>query len=72
MTIYDLKYYPCAVKLDEKCEKVKINEVASEIYVCYEYSDDEDIPFDENDVTWGLAFLKQGKNLIKILDDETA
>ena len=32
----------------------------------------EDVPFDNNDITWALAFIEQGNDIVMILNDETA
>lgn len=76
ITIYELSRYPAAVKLDKKYDLNCITDYESELYVNYEYSDEfiyeEDVQFDNNDITWARAFIMKDNNIIKVLDDETA
>lgn len=79
ITVYDLKYYPSAIKLEDelKVEQVSYcNNSIFNVYSIYEYSDDldDEIGFDENDITWCVIFIKEIKNnrIIKLIDDETA
>lgn len=77
--IYDLKYYPCAVKLNHDYETYPISINQHEIfsvYVIYEYSDEfeieDDVAYDPNDIVWARAFVRYDDILEEILDDETA
>lgn len=76
ITVYDLDYYPSAVKLKKDFDLVKVNDEPVFVYVNYEYDDEylyeEDVEFDANDITWGKVFVSNDNELIKILDDETA
>ncbi len=74
ITIYDLKYYTCAVKLRKEYVAKKIFDDKVSVYVCYEYSDElyELEPVDENDVTWGMVFVELNNEILTILNDETA
>ena len=76
ITVYDLKYYPSAVKLNKDYTLKKLYEHAVLVYMNYEYDDEfmfeEDIEFDTEDITWGKVFVLNDNQLIKILDDETA
>lgn len=76
ITVYDLKYYPSAVKLNKDYTLNQINKDSVFVYVNYEYDDEflyeEDVEFDADDITWGKVFILNNNYLIKILDDETA
>lgn len=78
ITVYDLQYYPAAVKLDDEAKMKQISfqqNSAFYVYPIYEYGDfDEDMGFDENDISWCVVFIRDVKEstLIKIIDDETA
>ena len=76
ITLYELSYYPAATKLNENFKMKATDFKEVNVYVNYEYSDDfmyeEDIEFNNNDITWAKAFVKKGDQTIKILDDETA
>ena len=76
ITIYDLKYYPAAIKLDDNCPLSKVYHEPVSVFMNYEYSDEylyeDDVAFDINDVVWGKVFIRVNNSLIKILDDETA
>ena len=76
ITIYDLAYYPAAVKLKKDFQIKEVDKNAVLVYANYEYDDEflyeEDVLCDENGVTWGKVFIRKGDELIKILDDETA
>lgn len=76
ITIYDLAYYPAAVKLRKNFEIKEVDKNPVLVYANYEYNDEflfeEDVQCDENGVTWGKVFIRKGDKLIKILDDETA
>lgn len=76
ITVYDLKYYPSAVKLNKDYTLNQINKDSVFVYVNYEYDDEflyeEDVEFDADDITWGKVFILNDNYLIKILDDETA
>ena len=76
ITIYDLKYYPSAVKIKKEMPLEHINLEAAFVYVNYEYDDEflyeEDVDFNIDDITWGRAFMLNDNELVKILDDETA
>ena len=77
--VYDLKFYPAAVKLNKDFIKQQIilddNEFF-EVYVIYEYDDEfeieDDVEFDPNDISWATVFIKSDKSYFKILDDETS
>ena len=60
ITVYDLKYYPSAVKLNKDYILNQLNESAVSVYVNYEYDDEflyeEDVEFDDNDIIWGRVF----------------
>lgn len=76
ITVYDLQYYPSAVKVngDRDVDKVVENPVL--VYMNYEYSDEfmveDEVMFDENDITWAKVFIADNGKLRMILDDETA
>ena len=78
ITVYDLANYPAATKLKEELEEEQISIEDAEdfnVYVMYEYSDEfeeDDEEFDQNDITWAIAYIGNGDILEKILDDETA
>ena len=76
ITVYDLAYYPSAVKLKKDFNLIKVDDSPVCVYVNYEYDDEylyeEDVEFDANDVTWGKVFIANNNELKKILDDETA
>jgi len=76
ITVYELAYYPSAVKLKKDFDLVKVDEAPVMIYVNYEYDDEylyeEDVEFNANDITWGKVFIVNKNGLKKILDDETA
>ena len=76
LTIYDLRFYPAAIKLETEYPQEQIGDEAVNVYANYEYSDEslyeEDVSFDQNDVTWGKVFIKNENDLRIILDDETA
>ncbi len=76
ITIYDLDYYPSAIKLKKNFNLIKIDIEPVWVYVNYEYSDEylyeEDVEFDADDITWGKVFIANKNELKKILDDETA
>lgn len=75
ITVYDLEYYPAAVKLDRNYAVNKMDENSVRVYVNYEYSDEfldeEDVEFDANDITWAKVFIANNGAIRKILDDET-
>lgn len=78
ITVYDLIYYPAAVKCyhsDDRFELFTENDNNEfEVYAVYEYSD-PNFPeeFDgENDINWCYIFLNYEDRLIKLIDDETA
>ena len=74
--MYDLKFYPAAVKLKEDLERVMVVDEPVSLYANYQYSDEflleKDVYFDQDDISWGMAFVEKGGELIKILDDETS
>lgn len=79
ITVYDLSYYPAAVKLKEEFAKKQVSVENIEdfnVYAIYEYSDEfeteDDVDLDPNDITWGTAYIANGDVVNKILDDETA
>lgn len=77
IVIYDLQFYPTAVKLpgDEQFSPMA-NQVKrpSNVFVQYEYGPPEtDVPFDRNDITWCQIFACQEKGEIeRVFDDETS
>ena len=76
ITVYDLAYYPSAVKLKKEFALTKVDVSPVSVYVNYEYDDEylyeDDVEFEANDITWGKVFIGINNELIKILDDETA
>ncbi len=79
ITVYDLKYYPSAIKLEDKLEMEQViccNQNIFNVYPIYEYGDEfeYDTEFDENDITWCIIFIREIKNnsIKKLIDDETA
>ena len=76
ITVYDLKFYPAATKLNKQFTISKVDERTVQVYVNYEYDDEflyeDDVEFDANDITWGKVFIANSDELKKILDDETA
>lgn len=76
ITVYDLEYYPTAIKLNGDYDVNKVVEDTVYVYVNYEYDDEsmyeDDVEFDENDITWAKVFIAGNGGLKKILDDETA
>ena len=75
--VYDLAFYPAAVKLtgEETFRELEGGPgFPSRIYVQYEYGLlDADEPFDRNDVTWCSIFAESiGGELRRVFDDETA
>lgn len=74
--IYDLLQYPAAIVLNKSYDFERVTDLDSELYVNYEYSDDylyeNNVDFDNNDVTWARAFIVDQNGMKKILDDETA
>lgn len=76
IALYDLSYYPSAVKLDKKYSLEKVQKYPVLAYVNYEYDDEylteDDVDFDVNDITWAKVFINENGNIKKILDDETA
>lgn len=71
--VYDLIHYPAAVKCPCDNDTFSIVDLNShsefEVYAIYEYSDDYD---SENDITWCHVFAGSEKELVEIIDDETA
>lgn len=77
ITVYDLQYYPAAVKLDKEYTSEVYNMGNNfSVYVIYEYTDefeiDDDVVFNPDDISWGKVYVKNKNTLKKILDDETA
>lgn len=76
ITVYDLKNYPSAVKLNNDYNLKELYENSIHVYMNYEYDDEymyeEDVEFDNDDITWGKVFVLKDNQLMKILDDETA
>lgn len=76
ITIYDLDYYPAAVKLNKHYEKELVEDKLVNVYVNFEYDDEytfeDDVEFDMNDICWGKVFIGDNNGLKLILDDETA
>lgn len=76
--VYDLDYYPAAIKLDDKLQMKQVSYQNNSIFIVYsiyEYGDlDVDVEFDENSISWCTVFIKDSENniLIKLIDDETA
>ena len=75
ITVYDLSFYPAAVKLNKEFELEMVDSGVT-VYVNYEYNDEymfeDDVEYDENDISWAKAFIQNGENVKMILDDETA
>ena len=75
IVVYDLLQYPAAVVLNKTYDFVRITDLESELYMNYEYSDEylyeNDVDFDNNDISWARAFITDKTNLKIILDDET-
>ena len=65
--VYDLEYYPSAVKLKKDFNLIKVQEEPVLVYVNYEYDDEYlyefDVEFDANDVTWGKVFIANNNEL---------
>lgn len=79
ITVYDLANYPAATKLKDELEAEQVSIEGVEdfnVYAIYEYSDEfeeeDDVEFDQNDISWATAYIGNGEILEKILDDETA
>ena len=75
ITIYDLDYYPAAVKLSgvEVFEVLDSGENQAALFVMFEYGVPEpDVEFDANDITWCQIFIERSNGEIdRIFDDET-
>lgn len=75
ITVYDLKCYPAAVKLNKNFTVYRVDERFVQVYVNYEYDDEclyeDDVEFDTNDITWCKVFIESNDKLEKIMDDET-
>lgn len=73
--VYDLLQYPAAVVLNKTYDFERVIPLESELYVNYEYSDEylyeNDVEFDNNDISWARAFIVDENDLKQILDDET-
>ena len=77
ITIYDLAFYPAAVKLEGEETFVAMDSMPvrpSQVYVCYEYGElDPDQQFDRDDICWCQIFTEsQSGQLVRVFDDETA
>jgi len=78
ISVYDLKYYPCAVKLNKEYPLKLVSNDLYCVYVVFEYSneseDEEDVPFDDNDITWCYIYIKNiiANEVIELINDETA
>lgn len=76
ITVYDLKYYPAAIKLEEKLPIKLFSESDYMVYVMYEYSDEsemeEDVEDSSDDITWAMVFAGTEGKIELIIDDETA
>lgn len=76
ITVYDLAYYPSAIKMKKQFALSKVEDNPVFVYVNYEYDDEfmyeEDVEFNADDITWGRVFIVNSNKLEKILDDETA
>ncbi len=74
--VYDLQFYPAAVKLSGKevFETIEDGVDQAGTYIMFEYSEREpDMDFDQNDITWCQIFvLRRNGVLEQVLDDETA
>jgi hypothetical protein len=74
-TVYDLAFYPAAVKLSGKEEFQELDnpENYDDVFVMFEYGDSEpDVDFDENDITWCQLYVRRKDGAIaKVFDDET-
>lgn len=83
ITVYDLIYYPAAVKCsrdDDVFTQEAHNGITEfKVYVAFEYvpeeweelSKDPDYRFND-DITWCCIYLKCGDEIINIVNDETA
>jgi hypothetical protein len=67
ITLYDLSYYPSAVKLDKKYSLEQVQKYPILAYVNYEYDDEylteDDVDFDVNDITWAKVFINENGNI---------
>ena len=78
ISVYDLKYYPCAVKLNEDYVLDKVSNDLYCVYVAFEYSnefeEEDDVEFDINDISWCYVYVKNitTNELIELVNDETA
>lgn len=75
ITAYDLKNYPLAIKLNENYALKLVFINSCPVYVNYEYSDEylynDDVSFDNNDITWCRVMAYNEGHIQIILDDET-
>ena len=73
ISVYDLAYYPAAVKCPKDNDVFSIVHLDSQsefkVYAIYEYSDDYD---GENDVSWCHVYISTDDDLIEIVNDETS
>ena len=72
--VYELSYYPAAIKLQGSCELSKITSGvfdSFEICVKYEYPDDYE---NADDISWCTVWIynEAEKRLITVIDDETS
>ena len=77
LTVYDLSCYPAASKAAgvEKFRRLGFpSHNMGMVYVMYEYGEqDEDEPFDRNDITWCRVWIENSQGILRlVLDDETA
>ncbi|MCF0125396.1 MAG: hypothetical protein HUJ68_06525 [Clostridia bacterium] len=76
IVIYDLMQYSSAFVLKKEYEYYNMPYKECPVYVNYEYSDEylyeDDIIFDNNDISWAKAFVVDNNGIVKILDDETS
>lgn len=79
ITAYDLDFYPSATKIKKKFERERVTLGSLnifDVYVVYQYDDEfeieEDVKFDQNDISWGIIFIASDGIMQKILDDETS
>jgi hypothetical protein len=76
ITLYDLAFYPAAVKIRGQEEFAPLNALSdwpASVFVRFEYSEPEpDVEFDRNDITWCEILVRSrvGK-LVTVFDDET-
>ena len=76
IVVYDLQMYPTAIKTrgEEVFAPLPADiDQPSIVYVLYEYSEpEEDVEFDQDDISWCQVFVKgDSGEIVKVFDDET-